>query len=111
MAACDRRLDEFGLDEELLRQAASGGGPAYGRRLPGGRWVFVYYELFRSAKLGVGRRGAGCLDECWQYQDRAVAVAAARSWDGVGEPEGWTRHWASGRRRPDGDPAREYVRE
>jgi hypothetical protein len=30
-------------------------------------------------------------------------------WDGTGEPEGWFRHPASGRRRPDCDPAQEYV--
>jgi hypothetical protein len=33
------------------------------------------------------------------------------AWDGVGEPAGWFREPATGRRRPDGDPAREYVHE
>lgn len=27
----------------------------------------------------------------------------------MNEPEGWMREPASGRRRPEGDPAREYV--
>ena len=38
------------------------------------------------------------------------AVAALKEWDGVGEPKGWMRHPASGRRRPGGDPEQEYVR-
>jgi hypothetical protein len=36
-------------------------------------------------------------------------VRALREWDGNGEPDGWMRHPDSGRRRPDGDAAREYV--
>jgi hypothetical protein len=31
------------------------------------------------------------------------------AWDGAGEPAGWMRHPATGRRRPDGDAGREYV--
>lgn len=30
-------------------------------------------------------------------------------WDGTGEPDGWMRHPVSGRRRPGGDPGKEYV--
>ncbi len=30
-------------------------------------------------------------------------------WEGEGEPTGWFRHPRTGRRRPDGDPEREYV--
>jgi hypothetical protein len=39
------------------------------------------------------------------------ALAALERWDGNGEPTGWTRHPATGRRRPDGDPDREHVRQ
>ena len=38
-----------------------------------------------------------------------VAVATLETWDGVGEPTGWMRHPTTGRRRPDGDPSKEYV--
>jgi len=31
------------------------------------------------------------------------------AWDGEGEPTGWMRHPASGRRRPGGDETKEYV--
>lgn len=49
--------------------------------------------------------------DVWQYQSVQAALAAHDAWDGVGEPTGWYRHPASGRRRPDGDPAKEFVRE
>jgi hypothetical protein len=38
-----------------------------------------------------------------------VAVAAMYMWDGEDEPKEWMRHPSSGRRRPDGDPSKEYV--
>jgi hypothetical protein len=45
-------------------------------------------------------------------------VSEFLKWDGTGEPQGWTRHVCSSqkfeeqggyRRRPDGDPAKEYI--
>jgi hypothetical protein len=33
------------------------------------------------------------------------------AWDGDGEPDGWSRHPPTGRRRPGGDPDKEYVSE
>lgn len=47
----------------------------------------------------------------WCYGTVPAAVAAAKAWDGVppGEPDGWHRHPSSGRRRPNGDPAAEYI--
>lgn len=30
-------------------------------------------------------------------------------WNGEGEPEGWYRHRKTGRRRPGGDPEKEYI--
>jgi hypothetical protein len=40
-----------------------------------------------------------------------VAVAAAQLWDPLAqkEPEGWMRHPQSGRRRPGGNAALEYI--
>lgn len=38
-----------------------------------------------------------------------AAVAALIAWNGEGEPSGWMRHPETGRRRPGGDPAGEYV--
>jgi hypothetical protein len=36
-------------------------------------------------------------------------VRALHEWDGEDDPDGWVRHLNSARRRPGGDPAREYV--
>jgi hypothetical protein len=40
-----------------------------------------------------------------------VAVAALENWDypNQSEPDGWMRHPDSGRRRPNGDPTKEYI--
>jgi hypothetical protein len=91
------RLDEGALAERLLPN--SGGE------------VCVYPLLFGAARLTFGR-DPECIgyDDCWDYSDRVAAISAMQRWDGVGEPEGWMRHPSSGRRRPDGDPSREFVR-
>ncbi|MEW6306768.1 MAG: hypothetical protein AB1705_25150 [Verrucomicrobiota bacterium] len=69
--------------------------------------------------LGKGRIAIGdadcpidemCFLDCWCYETLQDAVIALNRWDLRGEPAGWIRHPASGRRRPDGDPAKEYVR-
>jgi hypothetical protein len=36
-------------------------------------------------------------------------VTALIEWDGEGEPSGWFRNPQTGRRRPDGDPEKEYI--
>jgi hypothetical protein len=40
-----------------------------------------------------------------------AAVVAFATWNPLteAEPSGWYRHRASGRRRPGGDPAQEYL--
>ena len=43
------------------------------------------------------------------YHDLKKSVEQALLWDGNGDPEGWYRHINTGRRRPGGDPAKEYV--
>lgn len=48
-------------------------------------------------------------EDRWCYGSYATAKAALDAWDGEGEPSGWHRHPDTGRRRPDGDEAREYV--
>jgi hypothetical protein len=48
-------------------------------------------------------------DDRWCFHGLDAAKAALDAWDGNGEPVGWHRHPSTGRRRPDGDPAREYI--
>lgn len=47
-------------------------------------------------------------DDRWCYHDLGTAKAALEAWDGTGEPAGWHRHPASGRRR-NGDATTEYI--
>jgi hypothetical protein len=91
------RLEEGALAQRLL---ANGGGE-----------LCVYPLLFGAARLTYGR-DPNCeigYDDCWDYSDRVAAISAMQRWDGQGEPEGWMRHPATGRRRPHGDPSEEYV--
>jgi hypothetical protein len=50
-------------------------------------------------------------EDRWCYHDYAAAKCALDEWDGCSgtEPQGWHRHPASGRRRPQGDASEEYV--
>jgi hypothetical protein len=51
-------------------------------------------------------------DESWCFATRELAFHAIAEWRSrgfEGEPEGWHRHPKSGRRRPEGDPAQEYI--
>lgn len=50
----------------------------------------------------------GYLDR-WCFHSYDAAKKALDAWDGTGEPSGWHRHPVTGRRRPEGDPAKEYV--
>lgn len=80
------------------------------RLCEGGRsYVAIIPFLFTSAViLGDVEDETGYRDR-WCYHDFASALAAFEAWDGTGEPAGWHRHPASGRRRNGGDPGREYV--
>lgn len=77
-----------------------------------GRVVYVYPLLFGQASLGIGDPAKDYMDDQWEYPDIESAVIAALFWEPAksSEPEGWTRHPATGRRRPDGDKSREFKR-
>ncbi len=49
------------------------------------------------------------IEDRWCYEDRHAAEKGLRAWDGTGDPTGWHRHPRSCRRRPGGDPRREYL--
>lgn len=66
---------------------------------------FIYTTAILYGELG---DAFGYRDR-WCFHDLRTAVAAYAAWDGEGEPQGWHRHPDSGRRRPDGDAAREYL--
>lgn len=76
----------------------------------GDRFVAVVPFMFTSAII-VGHKDDDMgYEDRWCFETFALACAAFDAWDGVtGEPDGWHRHPTSGRRRPHGDAANEYV--
>lgn len=66
--------------------------------LPDGRWAALM-PLFYTHAIIVGAVGdtSGYQDR-WCYDYLLAARAALAVWDGTGEPKGWHRHPASGRR-------------
>lgn len=104
------------LQRDLMRGAMelNERGALATKTLPDGRIVDVSPLGWGYALLGVIRvedLGLGIYSDVWQYQSRSDAVAALEAWDGEGEPPGWYRHIGSGRRRPGGDPQKEFIRE
>jgi hypothetical protein len=77
-----------------------------------GRYAAINQFLFTFGII------VGDIGDNYGYRDRycferlEVALAALAEWSArsfEGEPLGWHRHPDSGRRRPDGDPSREYI--
>jgi len=112
------------VSETELRAAQSLGWAArragadylWARLLDDGRRGVYLMPLFSgSLRLGIGLHGDDSLTDVWDYSSDVPGCVdagwrAAIGWDGTGEPEGWYRHPRTGRRRPDGDPAKEVVR-
>lgn len=78
------------------------------KEMPDGREALVVPRMF-NALISVGPPGADWYDTHWCYETPGQALMALEEWDGTGEPEGWFRHAGSGRRRPGGDPEKEYI--
>ncbi len=89
---------------------ANGAQYLHVRPLGDGRAVFLLPMLGGNLRVAIGDVGSPFLDDGWCYQaaQSEEAWKAALGWDGEGEPEGWYRHPDTGRRRPDGDPQKEY---
>lgn len=83
-------------------------GVLHRRTLPDGRIVDLSQMLY-TWRLSVGLKGDLYYDDQWCYETQLRAMHAMVAWDGEGEPAGWHRHPSSGRRRPGGDAAKEYV--
>lgn len=83
----------------------------YERTLADGRVVSVEQMIF-NRRVCISSFPL-TYDDGWCYPgDLGVAfvVAAAKAWDGDGDPPpGWIKQVSTGRRRHGGDPAREYV--
>lgn len=94
-------------------QQESTHAPALISRLDPDRYIAVVPFLFTYGVVWGWIRGQGySYEDRWCYHGLGTAIAAATVWaltEGQGEPDGWHRHPTSGRRRPDGDPAREHI--
>ncbi len=80
------------------------------RVLDDGRVLYLWPMLGNNLRISLSRD----LDDKgfhsnYCYHDTREAWRNAIGWDGEGDPEGWVRHIETARRRPDGDPEREYV--
>lgn len=93
------------------RAGLAGGDHLYARVLADGRMLHLLPWRVGGVQVSVGL-GDGYYTDTWIFdcEQAEAGWRAALGWDGQGEPDGWYRHPQSGRRRPDGDPAREYVR-
>jgi hypothetical protein len=107
---------ELRLAQSLGERNCRAGSPClFERRLGDGRVLQVLPWRCAGLQLSVGA-GDGYYTDCWIYDAEQYADQvddgwrAALGWDGQGEPDGWYRHPQSGRRRPGGDRAKEYVR-
>lgn len=80
-------------------------------RLPDGRALFLLPWSVNGVQLSVGMLGSLEFIGTWNYDEehRDDGWRAVLSWDGHGEPEGWTRHRETGRVRPDGTARSEHL--
>jgi hypothetical protein len=80
--------------------------------MPDGRYACVMPLLFTHAIIIGDIRGVGP-DDRWCYSSLEKAQTALLYWkedfNFEGEPQGWHRHPATGRRRENGDPATETI--
>jgi hypothetical protein len=76
-----------------------------------GRMVAVQPLLHGYALLGIGDAKQQWFVDQWQFETVGSALQVLRSWDPDKdkEPPGWVKHPGTGRYRPGGDPAKEYV--
>lgn len=68
------------------------------RELPGRRWAAVAPLIYTAAVITGHMGDLHSYDDRWCYRDIDAARAALDAWDGTGEPAGWHRHPATGRR-------------
>ena len=102
--------DRERLTAERGRAACKANGYRYYVTLPNGRdaalapFIHTVAIIADLTEWGYGDR--------WCYANATDALIGLAEWisrDGEGEPEGWLRHPESGRRRPDGDAAKEWF--
>jgi hypothetical protein len=92
-----RRIEPRALDAAFTAYLQSCGYIEI-RDLGDGRWAGLMRFMFTSAIITGSIGDLYGYDDRWCYQSMAVALAALTAWNGTGEPAGWHRHPATGRR-------------
>lgn len=104
--------DTLSIDDRYHRwlRSRDGGSCAEVRYFDGGlRYAAIKPLLFHWTMITGMVGDYISFDDRWCYVDANAAKWGLREWSGQGDPDGWHRHPRTGRRRPDGDPAREYI--
>lgn len=112
MATREVSASEIARAESAGRRSLRDGAEClHVRPIGDGLAIFLLPMAFGNVRVAIGVQGAPWYDDGWCYQaaQNDAAWRAALGWDGEDEPEGWYRHPDTGRRRPDGDPAKEHV--
>lgn len=97
---------------EAERAHAEWSEALYVRHLPDGRYISIYPLLGNNWQLTISAAGNFIEHyDTWTYDNLESVIDQAKTWSGDNgtEPTGWIRHPHSGRRRPDGNPAKEYL--
>jgi hypothetical protein len=81
------------------------------RVLGDGRVLYLQAMLGNNLRISLSRHEHDMyFHSNYCFHDVKEAWRSALGWDGEGDPEGWVRHIETGRRRPDGDAEREFIR-
>lgn len=101
----DDLLDAPRIAEPNLSLQVVNGSPVLHRMLGGGGVLEAAPLLFGRGRVlvtWVALNERSVREDLWEFPSFEAAVAALATWDGRGEPAGWDRHPATGRRRPGG---------
>jgi len=112
--ALDRRY--IGPPYQLTPHAESRASQReFDRLLPDGRKLSLAPFTFGAGQLGISAKppsqNIGIFADSWDFLDFWQALVQFYIWDGEGEPDGWSRHFNTGRYRIDGDPRLEYIKD
>jgi|SRR5882757_949242 len=103
-------------DSTLLDELLSQDDPILAEctRLADRRMLVVERQTFRRARLGIGSLNGwdGGYDDVWDFDSPEAALEALQTWQSdTPEPDGWIRHYGTGRYRINGDKSLEWVKD
>jgi hypothetical protein len=89
---------ELTAEQDFVRFLHEDCGLRLIRRLPDGRFAALREFAYTVAVVVVNNGDRVGEADRWCYHHVVAAALALEAWDGTGEPAGWHRHPASGRR-------------